>query len=80
MTALILIFKSLIVGTPVLMLLATLVICFRDMSKSYPKHSIGKTTAVPDLLLIATPDGSESDAPEAVAHRGRGYALTPLSY
>ena len=36
MAALILIFKGLIVGAPVLMLLATLIICFRDMSKSSP--------------------------------------------
>jgi hypothetical protein len=35
MTALLLL-KGFIVGSPVLMLLATLVICFRHMSKAHP--------------------------------------------
>jgi hypothetical protein len=41
---------------------------------------LGGLASSPAPVGPAIPDGSESDAPEAVAHRGRGYALTPLSY
>lgn len=50
MAAVMLIFKGLIVGAPVLMLLATLIICFRDMSKSPPirasEHPISPRAAL----------------------------------
>jgi hypothetical protein len=40
MAALLLLFKGLVVGAPVLMLLATLIICFRDLSKSSPIRAL----------------------------------------
>jgi hypothetical protein len=56
MAALILIFGGLIVGSPVLMLLATLIICFRDMSKSSPvrasEHPIFSGSGVAETLHL----------------------------